>query len=265
MKKLQYHIPGMDCPAEERLIRMKLEGVEGLKRLDFDLDGRNLEVLHEGDAEDITPLVGSLHMGGQLMSEADYSGDSSPALANDLERKMLWAVLIINAVFFVGEMIAGWLSGSMGLVADSLDMLADAFVYGLSLGAVGAALMRKKRVAAVSGYLQLLLAGLGLTEVVRRFLGAEVFPEFRTMIIVSALALLANATSLVLLQKSRSKGEHVRASQICTSNDVIINAGIIVSAVLVYYTDSALPDLLTGTAVFGLVVWGAIRIIKLSR
>jgi Co/Zn/Cd efflux system component len=34
----------------------------------------------------------------------------------------------------------------MGLVADSLDMLADAFVYGLSLFAVGAAVSRKKRV-----------------------------------------------------------------------------------------------------------------------
>ncbi|MFO8000803.1 MAG: cation transporter [Marinilabilia sp.] len=265
MKKLQYHIPGMDCPAEERIIRMKLEGVRGLKKLEFDLEERNLEVLHEGDAGDITPLIGSLNMGGRLLSESDHSGKVAHELTNVRERKMLWAVLIINAVFFVGEMIAGWLSGSMGLVADSLDMLADAFVYGLSLWAVGAALVRKKRVAAVSGYLQLVLATMGLMEVVRRFLGTEIFPEFRTMIIVSVLALIANSTSLYLLQKSRSKGAHVQASMICTSNDVIINTGIILSAGLVYFTESAIPDLITGTIVFGLVLWGAVRIIKLSR
>ena len=265
MKKLCYHIPGMDCGAEERLIRMKLEGVSGLKHLEFDLDGRRLEVYHEGEETDITPLIGSLNMGGRLVEETESDAEAPVATGNALERKMLWAVLIINASFFVGEMIAGWLSGSMGLVADSLDMLADAFVYGLSLWVVGAAVFKKKRVAAVSGYLQLLLAFMGLSEVLRRFLGAEVFPEFRTMIIVSALALIANSTSLVLLLKSRSRGEHIRASQICSSNDVIINAGIIVSGILVYYTRSPLPDLIVGSLVFGLVVWGAIRIIKLSR
>jgi Co/Zn/Cd efflux system component len=265
MKKICYHIPGMDCPSEERIIRMKLDGVEGLEELDFDLEGRNLNVFHRGDARQITPLIESLNMGGKLITEEEHVGEISQPADHGLERKMLWAVLIINAVFFVGEMIAGLLSGSMGLVADSLDMLADALVYGLSLWAVGALVVRKKRVAAVSGYLQLALATMGLLEVIRRFTGAEIFPDFRAMIIVSVLALAANATSLYLLQKSRSKGQHVKASMICTSNDVIINAGIIVSGGLVYWTESAIPDLVTGSFVFGLVVWGAIRILKLSK
>jgi len=265
MKKLCYKIPGMDCPSEERIIRMKMDGVDGIKHLEFDLDGRQLEVIHEGNAEEITPLIESLKMGGKLKSVSDVDVDSFEIEDHSRERKMLWAVLIINAAFFVGEMIAGLLSGSMGLLADSLDMLADALVYGLSLWAVGALVVRKKRVAAVSGYLQLALATIGLIEVIRRVTGAEIFPDFRAMIVVSIFALAANATSLYLLQKSKSKGEHVKASMICTSNDVIINTGIIISAGLVYWTESAIPDLVTGSIVFCLVVWGAVRIIKLSK
>ena len=265
MKRLCFHISGMDCPTEEQIIRMKLEGIQGLENLVFDLGGRKLQVYHRGDAAEIASLIESLQMGGKLISEEEVAEVDGLGQDLTLERKMLWAVLVINAVFFVGEMVAGWLSGSMGLVADSLDMLADALVYGLSLWAVGAMIRRKKRVAAVSGYLQLTLAVLGLSEVIRRFIGVEIFPDFRAMIIVSVFALIANAASLYLLQKSKSKGEHVRASMICTSNDVIINAGIIVSGAIVYWSGSPLPDLIIGSLVFILIVWGAIRIIKLSR
>lgn len=265
MKKLNYHIPGMDCPSEEQIIRMRLDEVEGVKHLDFDLDGRNLGIVYKGRQEEITPLIEGLKMGGRFVSEEEHDGREIQHTDFSKERKVLWAVLIINAGFFVGELIAGWLSGSMGLVADSLDMLADALVYGLSLWAVGTVVSRKKRVAAISGYLQLALATLGLIEVIRRVIGPEIFPDFRTIIIVSIFALIANAVSLYLLQKSKSKGEHVKASMICTSNDVIINAGIIVSGGLVYWTESAIPDLISGSIVFLLVVWGAIRIIKLSK
>jgi hypothetical protein len=74
---------------------------------------------------------------------------------------LLWTVLAVNASFFALEALAGFLAGSMGLLADSLDMLADALVYGLTLLAIGSTMRRKKRVAAVSGYLQL---GLALLE-----------------------------------------------------------------------------------------------------
>ena len=37
----------------------------------------------------------------------------------------------------------------MGLVADSLHMLADSFVYGISLFAAGGTLIRKMRIAKV--------------------------------------------------------------------------------------------------------------------
>ena len=154
----------------------------------------------------------------------------------------------------------------MGLVADSLDMLADAFVYGISLLAVGGTTIKKKRIAKIAGYAQIILALIGFIEVLRRFLGVKQMPDFSTMIIVSVFALMANGVCLYQLQQSKSKEEaHMQASMIFTSNDVIINLGVITAGVLVYSLNSNLPDLIIGTIVFVLVVQGAFRILKLSK
>jgi Co/Zn/Cd efflux system component len=86
------------------------------------------------------------------------------------------------------------------------------------------------------------------------------------MIIVSVFALMANGVCLYLLQQSKSKEEaHIQASMIFTSNDIIINLGVITAGVLVYLLNSNLPDLIIGTIVFVLVVQGAFRILKLSK
>jgi Co/Zn/Cd efflux system component len=153
----------------------------------------------------------------------------------------------------------------MGLVADSLDMLADALVYGLSLWAVGSTVIRKKKVARLSGYFQLALALLGLSEVIRRFISFEEVPDFQTMIIVSILALVANSVCLYLLQKSKSKEAHMKATMIFTSNDIIINTGVILAGILVLLTQSKYPDLIIGSIVFLIVVRGALRILKLGK
>ena len=152
----------------------------------------------------------------------------------------------------------------MGLVADSLDMLADAFVYGLSLYAIGHSTRAQHRITRLSGYFQITLAVLGFLEVLRRFSGLGEVPDFRTMIIISILALGANLVSLLLLQKNRDKGVHMKASWIFTSNDVLVNLGVIIAGILVFSTGSGLPDLIVGSIVFIIVSQGAARILKLS-
>jgi Co/Zn/Cd efflux system component len=181
------------------------------------------------------------------------------------QSKLLWTVLIINFAFFIVEISTGLISKSMGLIADSLDMLADSFVYGLSLIAVGGTVLKKKRIAKYAGYFQITLAIIGIVEVIRRFLGYEALPVFSTMIIVSVFALIANGICLYLLQKSKSQEAHMRASMIFTSNDIIINLGVITAGVLVNWLHSGIPDLIIGIIVFGLVIQGAFRILKLSK
>lgn len=153
----------------------------------------------------------------------------------------------------------------MGLVADSLDMLADSLVYGISLFAVGATVARKKNIAKIAGYFQIALAVLGFVEVNRRFFGVEEMPDFGMMIIVSILALTANGFCLYLLHKSKSKEAHMQASAIFTSNDVIINLGVITAGILVYLFGSNKPDLLIGTIVFVVVIRGAMKILRLGK
>ena len=153
----------------------------------------------------------------------------------------------------------------MGLVADSLDMLADSIVYGLALFAVGGTITRKKNIAKSAGYFQLILAVFGFIEVIRRFVGLETIPNFKTMIIISILALIGNGLCLYLLQKSKSKDAHMKASMIFTSNDVIVNVGVILAGVLVYFTKNKIPDLVIGIIVFVLVAFGSFRILKLSK
>jgi Co/Zn/Cd efflux system component len=180
------------------------------------------------------------------------------------QSKLLWTVLGINFLFFIIELTTGLFSKSMGLVADSLDMLADSFVYGMSLLAVGRTLLKKKRIAKLAGYFQIALAVIGFVEILRRFMVNEQMPNFSTMIVVSILALIANGVCLYLMQKSKSKEEvHMKASLIFTSNDIIINTGIITAGILVHYLKSSQPDLIIGTIVFVLVIQGALRILKL--
>ncbi|KAF9658484.1 cation transporter [Tenacibaculum mesophilum] len=264
MYKTIFEITKMDCPSEENLIRMKLDGISGIANLKFDIPNRKLTVFHNEEVDVIEKSVIELNLGGKKVSTEKT--DQINFEENTNQKKLLWAVLGINAAFFIVEMTTGIISKSMGLVADSLDMLADSFVYGISLFAVGGTLTKKKRIAKLAGYFQITLALLGFVEVLRRFFGAEKLPNFSTMIIVSVLALIANGICLYILQKSKSKEEaHMKASMIFTSNDIIINLGVITAGVLVHWLNSNKPDLIIGTIVFVLVIQGAFRILKLSK
>lgn len=261
MDKSVFKVPKMDCAAEENLVRMQLGSVAAVKSLDFDLSVRKVAVYHDGQLDVIENTLGKLNLGSSL----EETVQTEEAVPEDTQqRRLLWVVLLINFAFFVLELTTGLISGSMGLVADSLDMLADALVYGLSLLAVGATIARKKNVARWSGYFQITLAVLGFVEVLRRFFGVEALPDFRTMIIVSVLALIANGVCLYLLQRSKDKEAHMQASMIFTSNDVVINIGVIAAGILVLWLGSGIPDLVIGAIVFVIVILGAFRILRIA-
>lgn len=264
MQKTTFSIPKMDCASEEQLIRMQLESFNNINSLDFDMPGRKLDVYHTGQPEPISRSLDGLGFGAKLVETA-ATNEVAPIGDQRDEKKLLWQVFAINLFFFVVEIFAGLFSRSMGLVADSLDMLADSLVYGLALFAVGGTIARKKNIAKASGYFQLLLAAVGLFEIVRRFIGYEETPAFQTMILVSLFALIGNSISLYLLQKSKNREAHMQASMIFTSNDVIANTGVIIAGSLVYLTDSKFPDLIVGLIIFAIVGRGAVRILRISK
>lgn len=264
MDKSTFEITKMDCPSEEALIKMKLGNFPNIKGLDFDLKNRRLTVYHDGLTNELEKSLADLNLNSTRITTEKVT-TYTEAASTKTERQLLWAVLLINFIFFVVESLAGLISKSMGLVADSLDMLADALVYGLSLYAVGRAIQAKKNIARMSGCFQMVLAIVGFIEVLRRFLSVDNPPNYKTMIIVSVFALIANGICLYLLQRTKSNDAHMKASMIFTSNDVIINLGVILAGVLVYFLNSNKPDLIIGTIVFVIVTRGAIRILQLSR
>lgn len=180
------------------------------------------------------------------------------------ERKTLVIVLGINAFMFVAEFGLGLVAESTGLIADSLDMLADASVYSISLYAVGRSAALQGKAARLSGVVQIVLAGLVLVDVVRRFvLGSE--PVSILMMAVGTVALLANSICLVLISRHREGGVHMRASLIFSTNDVIANVGVIVSGALVWALGSRYPDLVIGLIIAGVVMRGGVRIVQMTR
>ena len=178
--------------------------------------------------------------------------------------KVLWWLLFINAVMFGVELVAGLLSESTALMADSLDMLADATVYAISIYAVGKTARQKAVVAFSSGIIEVMLGLAAGFEVVDKWLyGSE--PQSLYMIAVGSLALLANTVCVLLIARFRDGDVHMRASYIFSKNDVIANLGVVVSGVLVALLDSNIPDLLIGMLIALVVIRGGIHILEESR
>ncbi|MAM88621.1 cation transporter [Marinobacter sp. UBA2678] len=263
-----YAVPKMDCPSEERMIRLALNGFEQIHGLSFDLSIRRLKVVHDGEAAPISAKLATLGLGASLQEttaadqETIEAAESATASASQESGTLRW-LLGINALLFVVEMTAGLIAHSAGLIGESLDNFADAAVYGLALYAVGRGVASQLRAAHVAGVLQLILAVGVLIEVVRRFIfGSD--PESLVMMAIAFVALIANVTCLLLISRHREGGAHMKASWIFSANDVVINVGVISAGALVAWTGSNYPDLIIGTVAGVVVLNGARRILALK-
>jgi cation diffusion facilitator family transporter len=164
------------------------------------------------------------------------------------QRKALGIALVLNAVMFLVELVGGILGQSSGLIADSLDMLADASAYAIALAAIGRSPRFKAGAAGLSGTL-LLALGLGvLFDVGRRALFGST-PDGGLILGVAAVALAVNTVVLRLLLRHRDGEVHLRAAWIFTRADVLANLGVMAGAVLVMVTGSRVPDLVVGLGI----------------
>jgi Co/Zn/Cd efflux system component len=184
--------------------------------------------------------------------------------STEAERHVLRVALTLNATMFIVGLVAGLVAESTSLIADALDMFADASAYSIALTAVGRSARFKAGAASVSGSV-LLVLGLGvLVDVARRALFGST-PESLVMIGVACISLAVNATVLRMLGRFREGEVHLRATWIFTRVDVIANIGVIASGVLVLLSGSRHPDLVVGTAIGGYVVKEAIEILGEAR
>ncbi|ETR96024.1 cation transporter [Acinetobacter lactucae] len=265
-----YHIPRMDCAAEEQMVRMALASyADDIQELHFDLPARHLAIYHSVQAEMITQSLQRLGLGAELQqTQPHYEPVEKPkkvraSSSNAAQKQVLQWLLLINGVMFVIELMAGIIASSTGLIADSLDMFADAAIYGIALFVVGKNLNAQLRAAHLSGWLQFGLAMIVLIDVLRRFMyGSE--PVSILMILIGGLALAANISCLYLMKDHKESGAHMKASYIFSANDVIVNLGVIVAGILVAMTDSRYPDLIIGLIIVLFVLNGARKILQLK-
>jgi cation diffusion facilitator family transporter len=183
------------------------------------------------------------------------------ATATKQQKRVLIIVLLINATMFVVEFSAGLVSHSTALMADSLDMLADALVYALGLFALERAEHWKNRAALTSGIFQMTL-GLGILVQPIYLLTTNNMPDAFSMGLFGLLALLANSITFFLLMAYRDGDINMRATWVCTRNDMINNIGVMLAAGLVYWLSSPLPDIVIGLVIAAIVMhsaWGVIR------
>jgi len=190
----------------------------------------------------------------------------SPDLTQTTQRqkRVLIIVLLINSGMFVLEFSAGIISNSTALMADSLDMLADALVYALGLFALGRADHWKNRAALTSGIFQMLL-GIGVALQAAALLYSSHLPDAAIMGIFGILALIANTITFFLLMRFRDDDINMRATWICTRNDMINNIGVMLAAGLVAWLSSPLPDIIIGLIIAAIVIHSAWGVIKGAR
>jgi cation diffusion facilitator family transporter len=177
------------------------------------------------------------------------------------QRRILFAVLLINAVMFLMEFSAGMIAGSTALMADATDMLGDALVYGVSLFALSRGNRWKAGAAAFKGAIILLLGITILVNVAVR-IGTGVPPSSNLMLIFGGIALAANLVCLRLLWRFRQQDVNMASTFECSRNDVISNVGVIIAAGAVAALSSPWPDILIGSAMAVLILRSAGRVLQ---
>lgn len=170
-------------------------------------------------------------------------------------------VLAINAFMFVVEFAAGFVASSAALMADSLDMLGDAFVYGFSLYVVSKSDGWKAGAAYVKSAIMLAFGLFVLIQVGAKLVSAEV-PQFEVMGSVGVIALIANSVCLFLLTRHREEDVNMRSVWLCSRNDIIANISVLIAGVAVLLTTSHWPDVIVGFGIACLFIRSSFFVFK---
>ena len=174
---------------------------------------------------------------------------------------MLKTVLAINAVMFVIELTAGLISGSASLVADSLDMLGDALVYGFSIYAVTEGAKMKAKAALLKGGIMAAFGCFVLAQVIYKIIYPQV-PVFEIIGLIGLLALAANSVCFALLWRHRADDINMSSVWLCSRNDIIANISVLFVALGVWLSHSAWPDILVGLALSALFLRSALVVLR---
>lgn len=175
----------------------------------------------------------------------------------------LKSVLGINAVMFVVELTAGLMAASVALIADSLDMLGDALVYGFSLYVVARGARMKAVAALFKGVIMAAFGLFVLGQATYKIIVPQL-PVFEAIGAIGLLALAANALCLLLLWRHRADDINMKSVWLCSRNDIVANISVLLAAAGVWLTGSGWPDILVGLAIAVLFLRSAFGVLRES-
>jgi len=179
----------------------------------------------------------------------------------DEKRNILVWVLIINTSMFFIEAIYGWFAQSNALMADALDMLGDAAIFGFSLYVIRLNTIWQSRAGYIKGIIMAIFAIGVLTSAFYRSFN-PIIPEVTTMGVVGFMALAANLICAVMLLGFRNTDINMRSAWLCSRNDVLANLGVLLAAAGVAWTNSPWPDLVVGISISALILKSAIEVMR---
>jgi len=182
----------------------------------------------------------------------------------DVARKALTIALVLNFSMFALELWQGIISGSTSLIADSMDFLSDSFSYIITLYVLEKTLRVRAHASLIKAGLMLLLAAGALGQGIFNLINNET-PDYWTMGWVATLALIINIYSAYLLYSSRTRDSNMESVWLCSRNDAIANAAIIIAALFVYLTNALWPDLIVALIITWLGGSSALRIISHAK
>jgi cation diffusion facilitator family transporter len=189
-------------------------------------------------------------------------GDELSSLKHD-HKKVLLFVLIINASLFGIELGAGFLANSTALIADSLDMLGDAFAYGFSLYVLWRSAEWKAKAALLKAVVMAVF-GMGvLLEAIHKLM-AGILPTAEIMGLIGTLVLLGNAVCFFLLYQYRSDDLNMRSTWLCSRNDIVANVAVLLAALFVRVFEASWPDIMVGAGIAALFLQSALSVLRES-
>ena len=175
--------------------------------------------------------------------------------------RVLWIVLAINAVMFLVEGWAGVLAHSTSLLADALDMLGDALVYGFSLLVLARSARWQAGAALAKGGFMLAF-GLGVLGEALYKVFHPVMPGVEMMGVVGGIALAANLVCFFLLYRHRGDNLNMSSTWLCSRNDLIANVGVLLAAGGSYLLLSGWPDIIVGGIIASLFLGSALNVLS---
>ena len=180
------------------------------------------------------------------------------------QAKILWVILVINAVMFVVEFSGGIKAASLSLTGDSLDMLGDALVYGCSLYVIQKGKKAQARSAILKGGIMFLTAIAVFSRATYQ-LFAQTVPTVSLMSEIGILALVANLICFFLLIRHRNDNINMSSVWLCSRNDIIANTSVLLTAGLVFLTGSFVPDFILGLLLTVVFAQSAAKVLTQAR